>query len=145
MEDKDSNTELSKTPQKKEVKYVAVFSEEEAIAQGDALVKKETPARTDGPIEADYLDNKEFYLPFSTSLRADHYLLLKRIEYYDRLSIRELFEDILEQGLKNYPSRNKELPEKVVKKLKQLKSANMYYHERVQNKTGEGPKKKKES
>lgn len=71
--------------------------------------------------EDDYLNAKDTILPFSTILRADLYLKAKRVEYWDRLSLREILENALEEYLSNKPSTMTPLPSKEKKKLKALK------------------------
>lgn len=76
--------------------------------------------------EQDYLDAFDKFLPFSTSLRADLYLKLKRYEYWGRTSVREILEEALEEHLKRKPDTEKALPAKEANKLKQLKTAQDY-------------------
>lgn len=78
-----------------------------------------------------YLDAKDLYLPFSNNVRADQYLKLKRCEYWNRQSIREILEEILDDYLDKNPAANKALPDKEVAKLKALKSANDYMKQRL--------------
>ncbi|MHA6250052.1 hypothetical protein ACXYMU_19120 [Pontibacter sp. CAU 1760] len=74
-----------------------------------------------GISEQDYLDAHDVLLPYSTILRADLYLKAKRVEYWDRTSLREILETALEQYLKDKASTQTPLPEKERKKLKALK------------------------
>ncbi|WP_299988815.1 hypothetical protein [uncultured Pontibacter sp.] len=94
-------------------------------------VVKSKPKTTDIPQEEQYLEATDQYLPFSTSLRADQYLKLKRLEYWNRMSQREIIENIMDLALNNLPNVDKELPESERAKLKQLKTANDYYHIRA--------------
>ena len=71
--------------------------------------------------EEDYLSAKDTILPFSTILRADLYLKAKRVEYWDRSSLREILENALEQYLADKPSTEIPLPLNERKKLKALK------------------------
>lgn len=94
-------------------------------------VLKSHSKKTDIPSEDIYLESTDQYLPFSTSLRADQYLKLKRLEYWSRMSIREIIENMMELTLDKFPDANKELPESERAKLKQLKTANDYYQSRI--------------
>lgn len=76
--------------------------------------------------EKDYLGN-EALLPFSTSLKADLYIKLKRLEYWQRTSVKEILEEALTNYLDQQPSTKKPLPVKERNKLKQLKTAREYY------------------
>ncbi|RDV11466.1 hypothetical protein DXT99_24720 [Pontibacter diazotrophicus] len=50
-------------------------------------------------------------IPFSTIMRADLYLKAKRVEYWDRTSLREIImETALEAYLKDNPSTQMPLP-----------------------------------
>lgn len=85
---------------------------------------EEHVGRQDGGVEiseADYLNAIDVLLPFSTILRADLYLKAKRVEYWDRTSLREIIEQALETHLDGNPSTDTPLPLKERKKLKPLK------------------------
>ena len=72
------------------------------------------------------------YLPFSSSIRADHYLKLKRLEYHSKQTIRQILEKALELYLnpKKQPQVHKPLPPTEAAKMKPLKTALDYYYDR---------------
>lgn len=84
--------------------------------------------------EQDYLDAVDSLLPFSTLLRADVYLKLKRMEYWSRTSIREIIENALVKELEGKLETKKALPVKERNKLKQLKTAGDYLKDRIEKK-----------
>jgi hypothetical protein len=96
-------------------------------------VLKSNPGKANIPDEKLYLEATEQYLPFSTSLRADQYLKLKRLEYWSRMSIREIVENMMDLTLDKFPDSKKKLPESERAKLKQIKTANDYYHEKAKS------------
>lgn len=79
------------------------------------------------PVEEHYLCNTSDYLPWSTSLRADHYLALKRMEFHSGRSIREMVEEAMTKYLKKQPDAEKPLPEAEAAKLKVLLTARDRY------------------
>jgi hypothetical protein len=108
---------------KEEKRGRPVISKEEATAD----------VFTGVPTEEVYLQSYDMYLPFSTNIRADLYLKLKRIEFHKKHSIRVILEDLLEKFIDSEPSAETPLPEHKVKKLKQLKSPIEYYHLRKED------------
>ena len=94
--------------------------------------------------EADYLKG-ELVLPFSTSLRSDLYLKMKRVEYWNRMNVREVLEEALTEYLNKQPASKKKLPAKERNKLKQLKTAKEYFNERISRKREDFPKQKGET
>ena len=80
--------------------------------------------------ENEYLQSLDLYLPFSTAIRADLYLKLKRIEYWDRTTIKRELERLIEDFVNNQSASKKSLPVEERNKLKQLKSAKDYIKEK---------------
>ncbi len=87
--------------------------------------------------EQDYLEAGDVLLPFSTILRADLYLKAKRVEYWDRTTLREILETALEQYLNGKTSTSRALPEKERSKLKPLKRPWDYRKEGAAKRKGE--------
>lgn len=88
----------------------------------EPIIKAPAGEQEEGGIsEQDYLEAGDVLLPFSTILRADLYLKAKRVEYWDRTSLREILEAALEAYLKDKSSTDSPLPAKERKKLKALK------------------------
>ncbi|MFD1753579.1 hypothetical protein ACFSC6_00070 [Rufibacter sediminis] len=79
-----------------------------------------------GISENDYLESRDLHLPFSTAIRADLYLKLKRVEYWDRTTIKKIIETVVEDYVNSTPTSKKSLPEGERAKLKQLKTAKDY-------------------
>ncbi|RNI30928.1 hypothetical protein EFA69_06455 [Rufibacter immobilis] len=107
-------------------------TERKRVAIPKGRPKKEKPQATYlvVPQESHYENEKNKFLPFSTSMRADLYLGLKRLEYHDKRTIRSILEEALEMYLKKQPHAKQPLPEKEAKKLKPMKTAIDYYYER---------------
>lgn len=94
---------------------------EENIQTEPALDNREKESDEKEINEDDYLNAKDIILPFSTILRADLYIKAKRVEYWDRTSLREIIENALEEYLSGKTSTKTSLPLKERKKLKALK------------------------
>lgn len=77
----------------------------------EVLTKAEAERR-----ESDYLGNDET-LPFSTSLTADNYLTLKRMEYHQDVTMTNLINEAVAKFVKRQESAKKPLPQSVVDKL----------------------------
>lgn len=91
------------------------------------------PKKSEIPVEQDYLDSTE-YLPYSTALRADVYLKLKRLEYWSRTPMKDIIENSLLLAFEHLTDSEKELPVGERAKLKQLKTAKDYYNENKKGK-----------
>lgn len=83
------------------------------------------------PQEEHYIGVKDKFLPFSTSIRADLYLLLKRAEYHEKVKITKIINEVLEANLKKRPSTSKPLPEKEAAKMKSLITNKYYYWKKI--------------
>lgn len=98
-----------------------IYSKDKPKADPEEQPAPEPVHRQEGAIsEQDYLD-ADVLLPFSTLLRSNLYLKAKRVEYWDRISLREIMETALEEYLKDKPATGTPLPVKERKKLKALK------------------------
>ncbi|MCC9167895.1 hypothetical protein [Pontibacter harenae] len=76
--------------------------------------------------ENEYIQSPDLYLPFSTAMRADLYLKLKRIEYWNRTTIKRELERLIEDFVDTQTASKKPLPVEERNKLKQLKTAKDY-------------------
>jgi len=105
-------------------------AEEYVVRMGRPRKPKPVMTYKKVPVEADYENETNKYLPFSNSIRADQYLQVKRLEHHGGRTIREIVEAALDLYLPTQqPLISQALPVEEAAKLKPLKTHREYYFE----------------